>query len=147
MSCISFSGVTKAREQAGAHTLHPYETVGRTTASKRRLIMKKVTSHADDYPKSFLRLGLFSENWLHTICRYHNQSNKATERRPSWGILASPCEKCRNQSHKVETHAMSCVLHRHMQARSYVTWQSSLHHSPLLLPMPLLTRSIAEGYG
>ena len=35
----------KAREQAGAQTSHPYETVGRTTASKRRLIMGKDLSH------------------------------------------------------------------------------------------------------
>ena len=34
MSCMSFSCGTKAREQAGAQTSHPYETVGRTTASK-----------------------------------------------------------------------------------------------------------------
>ena len=42
---MSFSCGTKAREQAGAQTLHPYETVGRTTASKRRLIMGNDLSH------------------------------------------------------------------------------------------------------
>ena len=45
MSCMSFSYGTKAREQVGAQTSHPYETVGRTTASKRRLILGKDTSH------------------------------------------------------------------------------------------------------
>ena len=37
MSCMSSSCGTRDREQAGAQTSHPYETVGRTTASKRRL--------------------------------------------------------------------------------------------------------------
>ena len=45
MSCMSFSCGTKAREQAGAQTSHPYETVGCTTESKRRLIMGKDLSH------------------------------------------------------------------------------------------------------
>ena len=45
MSCMSFSCGGKAREQAGAQTSHPQETVGRTTASKRRLIMGKDLSH------------------------------------------------------------------------------------------------------
>ena len=36
---MSLSSGSNAREQAGAQTSHPYETVGLTTASNRRLIM------------------------------------------------------------------------------------------------------------
>ena len=45
MSCMPFNCGTKARERAGAQTSHPYETVGRTTASQRRLIMGEDLSH------------------------------------------------------------------------------------------------------
>ena len=42
---MPLSSGPSAREQAGAQTSHPYETVGLTTASNRRLIMVKDLLH------------------------------------------------------------------------------------------------------